>query len=323
MVRKPLACIVMNPGMILINRHISDFFAVTVVCVLLLMAGLGATSSLTGSEPAADVNNIAEDCNGPTVMLDFSRDGLKKNPLASFMYFVPLISPILIERETSADNRQQVGIISYRKKVDSKSFYVSCEFKISGKGFHRNIFDPSGMIARNIPDVKEGEPLTDMLDYIKFEGEGLGRIVVKGTIAGSVETVTGIDMHFSATDQKSPVTIGLYSVSPENGQYNYENRYDELVVRVSTLAFKKSESSPRMGIKVASVNKKTRPDSWWGDIKGIIANFFIKPVEVDKHGNDTMLNFGYALLKEKSTFTFPKAKNIRETGTVATNDKQR
>jgi hypothetical protein len=34
-----------------------------------------------------------------------------------------------------------------------------------------------------------------------------------------------------------------------------------------------------------------------------------------------MLNFGYALLKEKPTFTFPKAKNIKEIGTVAINDK--
>jgi len=303
--------------MILINRHIAVLFAV-VVAVLLFTAVI----SSPGSESPADANNAAGDCNGPTIMLDFSKDGLHKNPLASFMYFVPLISPILIERETSEDNRQQVGIISYEKKIGRKSFYVSCEFKISGKGFHRNVFDPSGMIARNIPDVKEGEPLTDMLDYIKFEGEGLGRIVVKGTITASVETVTEIDMHFSATDQKSPVTIGLYSVSPQNGQYNYENRYNELVVRVSRLAFKKSENCPRMGIKVASVNRKTDCDTWWGDIKGIIANFFIKPVEVDKHGNDTMLNFGYALLKEKPTFTFPKAKNIKQTGALAVNDKQ-
>ena len=310
---------VYDKSMILINRHISIFFAAMVVSVLLFAAVI----SSPGSESPADVNNVAGDGNGPTIMLGYSKNGLPKNALSSFMYFVPLISPILIEIETSDDNHQQVGIISYEKKIGRKSFYVSCEFKISGKGFHRNIFDPSGMIARNIPDVKEGEPLKDMLDYIKFEGEGLGRIIVKGTITGSAGTVTEIDMDFSAIDQKSPVTIGLYNVSPENGQYKYENRYDELVVRVSKLAFKKSENCPRMGIKVASVNRKTDCDTWWGDIKGIIANFFIKPVEVDKHGNDTMLNFGYALLKEKSTFTFPKAKNIRETGTVATNDKQR
>jgi nucleoside 2-deoxyribosyltransferase len=39
---------------------------------------------------------------------------------------------------------------------------------------------------------------------------------------------------------------------------------------------------------------------------------FIKPTKVDKLGNTTMLEFGYALLQKKPTFTFPKAKNIKE-----------
>jgi hypothetical protein len=34
-------------------------------------------------------------------------------------------------------------------------------------------------------------------------------------------------------------------------------------------------------------------------------------VEVEKIGNDTMLDFGYALLKERTTFTFPKAKKLK------------
>jgi len=38
---------------------------------------------------------------------------------------------------------------------------------------------------------------------------------------------------------------------------------------------------------------------------------FIKPVEVEKIGNDTMLDFGYVLPKERPTFTFPKAKNLK------------
>ncbi len=37
------------------------------------------------------------------------------------MYFVPLISPTLVDRETSVNNEQRIGFISYKRKVDSKS----------------------------------------------------------------------------------------------------------------------------------------------------------------------------------------------------------
>jgi len=53
----------------------------------------------------------------------------------------------------------------------------------------------------------------------------------------------------------------------------------------------------------------------------VIANFFIKPLEVDRLGNDTMLDFGYALLKQKPEFTFPKAKNIKENKIIAIGNK--
>jgi hypothetical protein len=88
---------------------------------------------------------------------------------------------------------------------------------------------------------------------------------------------------------------------------------------VDSLIFKKSGKDPRMGIKVASISKSPDSEGFWASIKGVIANLFIRPPKVDKLGNDTMLDFGYALLKQKSEFTFPKAKNIRETR-VATID---
>jgi hypothetical protein len=227
------------------------------------------------------------------------------------MYFIPLISPTFVDRETSADNEQQVGIVSYKRTVTSNSFYVACEFEILGKGFHKNTFDPVGMIAKHSGGLAEGESLTTTLDYIKFEGEGFGRIEVKGTIAGSTETVTEVDIRFNARDQKSPVTIGLYDVKPQNGQYKYENRYNEIIARVDTLTFKKSEN-PRMGIEIASLHKKTDEDGYWSSVKAVIANFFINPPRVTKLGNDTMLNFGYAMLKQKPEFTFPRAENLRE-----------
>jgi hypothetical protein len=256
--------------------------------------------------------------------LNYSKETFKKNPILAFAYFIPLISPALVDREISVNNEQQEGIISYERTVTSKSFYAACEFELSGEGFHKNTFDPAGIIARNISDLKEGEPLTNMLDYIKFEGDGVGLVEVKGTITGSTQTVTEVDVCFNARDQKSPVTIGLYSVKPQDGQYKYENRYNELIARVDTLTFRKSEKkNPRMGIEIASIHKKTEEEGFWSKIKGLIANFLIKPLEVDKLGNDTMLNYGYAILKEKPTFTFPKAKNIKETKTVVINNKQK
>jgi hypothetical protein len=255
--------------------------------------------------------------------LNYSKETFKKNPILAFAYFIPLISPALVDREISVNNEQQEGIISYERTVASNSFYVACEFELSGEGFHKNTFDSAGIIARNTGDLKKGEPLTNMLDYIKFEGDGVGFIEVKGTITGSTQTVTEVDICFNARGQKSPVTIGLYSVKPKNGQYKYENRYNELIARVDTLTFRKSENNPRMGIAIASIHKKTAEEGFWSKIKGLIANFFIKPLEVDKLGNDTMLNFGYAILKEKPAFTFPKAKNIKENRIVAIDHTQK
>jgi hypothetical protein len=282
-------------------------------------------SKIPSEAPSRQEGSLSDstDSNGPTLILNYSKETFKKNPILAFAYFIPLISPALVNREISVNNEQQEGIISYERTVTSKSFYVACEIELSGKGFHKNTFDSAGMIARNIGDLKEGEPLTNMLDYIKFEGDGVGLIEVKGTITGSTQTVTEVDICFSARGQKSPVTIGLYSVKPQNGQYNYENRYNEIIARVNTLSFRKSEENdPRMGIEIASIHKKTEDENFWGTIKGLIANFFIKPLKVDKLGNDTMLDFGYAILKQKPAFTFPKAKNIKENRIVAIGHKQ-
>ena len=307
---------VINPRVILRNDRLIALFAVTFICIFMtpcigLSSDPNSPAGGTGSESAADVN----DANGPTVALSYGRPAVEKNPISSFMYFIPLISPTFVDRETSADNEQQVGIVSYKKKITPNSFYVTCEFEILGKGFHKNTFDPVGMIAKHANGLEQGETLETTLDYIKFEGQGFGRIEVKGTMIGSTPTVTEVDICFNARGQKSPVTIGLYDVKPKDGQYKYENRYNEIVATVDTLTFKKS-GTPRMEIEIASLHKKTEDESYWGTVKAVIANFFIHPPRVTKLGNDTMLNFGYALLKQKPQFTFPKAENLRENKTV-------
>jgi hypothetical protein len=271
---------------------------------------------MSSSETLADGNDAASDSNGPTVMLSYSRQTFERNPISSFMYFIPLISPTFVDRETSANNEQQAGIVSYERNITSKFFYVACEFEILGKGFHKNTFDPVSMIAERVGELKQGASLTTTLDYIKFEGEGFGRIEVKGTMAGSAPTVTEVDVHFNARGQKSPVTIGLYDIKPKDGEYKYENRSNEIVARVNTLIFKKTESTPRMGILVASISDAEESEGLISGLKGCIANLFITPPKVTKLGNTTMLEFGDALLQKKNTFTFPKAKNIKESKIV-------
>lgn len=276
-------------------------------------AGPEVTKTTTTIESGKTTNNgESKDSFGPTVSIDCSEEGFKLNPTAAFMYFIPLISPMTVESIISFNNKQQSGFISYKRKLYSKSFYVCCEFQMQGKGSQKNSFNPTGTINKNIKRVKKGKALTNMLDYIQFNGEGVGRIEVKGKIVGTKEIVTEVNVHFrNHIWQKSPVTIGLYSIKPINGKYKYENRYNKLVARVDTLTFKRSEKVPKMEISITSLHSDTKSNGIWGRIRGAIANLFIKPMEVSKLGNDTMLDFGYALLKEKRTFTFPKAENLK------------
>ncbi len=289
--------------------------------VVPLVAPLVAASNPacpTAGKSATAANPAVADSNGPTVVLSYGKGTLEKNPIRSFMYFVPLISPVSVGGGTSLGNGQQAAIISYERKVTSRSFCVACDFEMSGKGFNRYTFDPAGMIALRIAESKKskGEPLSHVLDYINFEGEGFGRIQIKGTIVAGCETATEVELEFNARGRKSPVTIGLYELKAKNGQYLYENRSGEIVARVNTLTFKKSEN-PRMDITVASIAKKAGKNGPLEQLKAAIANLFIKPVKIDPVGNETLLHFGYALFEQKPTFTFPKAGNLKEATVLA------
>ncbi len=259
---------------------------------------------------------VESDSDGPSVLLGYSEDDFQKNPIADFMYFVPLIAPTLVDNISSVNNQQQVGIVSYNKKLAAKSFYLACEFKIVGTGFHKNTFDPEGMIAEHLYELKKSKSLSGLLDYIKFEGEGFGRIEVRGIRDGSEYTVTEIDLKFNARGHKSPVTIGLYDVKPKDGEVKYANRFNEVTARVNTLSFRKTEDTPRMGIKVASITDAEGSEGFFSSIKGLIANLIITPSEIERLGNEAMLDFGHALLNQKPAFTFPIAKNIKETKTA-------
>jgi hypothetical protein len=296
---------------VLLGRH-----CVAGVCLIAVVCSLSLTARAMAPERTR-VGGAAEGRSGPTVILSYSADASEKNPISSFMYFVPLLSRTVVERQTSAENEAEVEIVSHHQEIGTTSFYVACEFAIRGTGVHKNIFDPAGMIAAGTLQLKENESLTGVLDYIKCEGEGIGRIEVEGTISDSRETVTQINLRFNARKQKSPVTIGLYDVEPEDGEYKYENRSNELVARVNTLTFTKSDASPRMGVSVASIARGAASDGFIARVKGQVANMFIKPPKIDILGNDTMLDFGYAILKQQREFTFPRATNIKKHTRVA------
>jgi len=290
-----------------------------------------AAQAGNGENPAAQVDGTAltdpnlgvVDCNGPTVRLNYDEDVFEKNPIRSFMYFVPLISPVPIRREICAENYQQVGVVSYHRKAASRSFSVSCEFQMSGAGFCRYAFEPAGMIALRMEESKKhkGEPLSNLLDYIHFEGEGFGRIRIKGTIDGATHTVTEVELEFNERGRRSPVTVGLYDLKAKDGEYCYENRSGQIVARVNSLTFKRSEN-PRMSITVASISKRPSGNGPIGHLKAAIANLFLKPAKIDPLGNDTLLNFGLALFHQEPTFTFPRAVHMKEITVLASDSEE-
>ena len=301
------------------RRHLVASFAGTLTSIFLLTSCVGLSSDPAGNTSDQSVsggNNVVEARRGPTMLMSYSKEEVTKNPIHSFMYFVPLIAPTFVDNISSVNNDQQVGIISHELKSSSNSFQVTCEFEILGSGFHMNTFDPAGMIAAQEDDLKKGKTLRNLLDYIKIEGEGYGLIEVKGRINNAAWTVTEVDLTFNARGHKSPVTIGLYDLEPKDGQYRYENRSNKSVARVNSLVFEKTQKKPRMGIKIASISDNEASEGFFSGLKAAIANLFITPPKIDKRGNRTMLEFGDALLQKKPAFTFPEAENIKESKVI-------
>ncbi|AQQ09097.1 hypothetical protein L21SP3_00895 [Sedimentisphaera cyanobacteriorum] len=298
-------------------RHSTVLFSAAIVCFMNLAAVFDKTGSnleagTRGAETSIESNKPAENSTGPILIMSYNNNKPIENPIASFMYFVPLISPTPVDNISSADNEQQVDIISHKIKKNSKFFEVTSKFEISGSGFHMNTFAPSEMIEENSDRLKKGKKLEKILDYIKLEGNGFGTIEARGRIEDSKPTVREVNLKFNKNGRRSPVTIGLYDVAPKDGEYKYENRTNEIVARVNTLSFEKNDQIPKMGITIASVAKKNKTAGFFGWIKGAIANLFIKPLKITKLGNTTMLDFGETLLHKKPAFTFPKADNIKE-----------
>jgi hypothetical protein len=266
-----------------------------------------------GSEvPAEQADSNETDGDGPTVVL-FHKDGtFPENRLTDFMYFVPLISPVPLSVELSENNQQAGHLLSYHSDKTGNNFSVSCEFRMKGTGHYVNTFDSDAMIEWNMATGGKKKALKNILDYIKFEGTGYGRIEAKGIIEGPKKIVEHVEVVFNARDEESPVTIGLYDTDLKKMKDGSMRRYNHKVARITTLIFERSERAPRLDMRISAVGKDEESLGAWEHIKAFFGNFFIDPIQVDKLGNDTMLKFGLNLYNKEPVFTFPAAKNLKK-----------
>ena len=271
------------------------------------MVVLFMTGSVCGATAPPQPDAPSEQ--GPTIVLDYESGKGSANSAEDFMYFVPVVSPTLIECQTSKANTQTARLISFRKELTDDGFFAGCEFEMRGKGYHRNRYVPASMIDK-YSKLQKGSTLKHMLDYIVVEGEGYGSIEVSGKIVNGAEVVEDVKIHFNGRGCKSPIRIGLYNVKRVDGKFDYDDRCNEMIVRINTLEFKRSGEDAKMGVVVASITNAMKKEGLWARFKGAVANLFIPPVEIEPTGNRAMLEFGHALYRRKSSFTFPKAKNL-------------
>ncbi len=281
----------------------------TAIRVIVLIA-LGLVTGNLWAVQATDAN--VTDVNGPTIVLDYSKGG-KMNPTEDFMYFVPLISPTLVLREISEGNTQTGRMMSVTRDRDGREFSCVCVFKMVGDGTQTYYYDPNQMIEHNLKEHKIGDPLKNILDFIRFNGEGEGRMETRGRMVNGKPVVDEVDVHFvNDDDDVSPVTIRLYTIKPRGKKYDYKDADNRIVARVETLSFKRADKEPKMEIKITSLKNEGAKEGWWSKFKATVANLFIPPLGVDEKGNQTMIDFGHAIYSGDKTFTFPKALNLEE-----------
>ena len=125
---------------------------------LLLGVVLWASGSLPapGQAGSAEVVPPGDTATGPTIRLDFGHDASPGNPVASFMYFVPLISPAPVSCVTSPGNTQAALVLSAKRSSTSRSFVAICEFEFTGDGTEQSIFDLAPSIRRHEERLNAG-----------------------------------------------------------------------------------------------------------------------------------------------------------------------
>ena len=281
---------------------------------MLLGVVLWANSSVPALSQAGSANPVppGHAVTGPTIRLDFGQDASPGSSVASFMYFVPLISPAPVSCVTSPGNTQAARVLSAKRNSTSRSFVVICEFEFTGDGTEQSIFDLAPSIRRHEERLKAGGSVGHQLSSITVEGPGRGTVEVEGAISNTVETVSEVRLRFNAHGKTSPVSIGLCDLRYVDGECQ---RFHEIVARVNTLTFRRKPGPPRMEVTVASVKNKGAGNGLWhkieGTVKGVAVNLLIDPLTVEAVGHRAMLDFGCAVASGMETFTFPLAKNLK------------
>jgi hypothetical protein len=247
--------------------------------------------------------------------LDYGHGESPGNPVAEFMYFVPLISLEPVSIVKSPGNTQRARMMSATRSFAARSFLVTCEFEFVGEGNQQDVLDHTEKVRRHERELKEGGTLDHQLGSINVEGAGSVSIEVAGTMTGRVPTVTEVRLRFNGRGQPSPVTIGLHDIRYFDGSFRLHN---ESVARVNTLIFRRKSGPSKMDITVASVKRKDAGNDFlknlMGGLKATTVNLFMPPIAVEPAGSEAMLNFGRALALEAPAFTFPRAKNLKAGG---------
>jgi hypothetical protein len=271
-----------------------------------------------GASPPTSATTDA--ATGPTIRLDYGGDQSPGNPMASFMYFVPLISPEPVSSSTSPGSTQVARVLSTRRKSTDHSFVVTCEFEFTGDGSQQSVLDLAPTIRRHERELTAGGSIGRQLSSITVNGSGSGTVEVDGTVSNSVDTVREVRLRFNAHHKASPVSIGLCEIRYQEGEVR---RLNEIVARVNTLTFRRGSGPPKMEVTVASVKNKGAGDGLWqklkGSVKSLAVNLLIDPLTVEAIGHRAMLDFGGALSSGAATFTFPYAANLKSNGSTSTN----
>jgi hypothetical protein len=282
--------------------------------VLLVIAGAPAAETTNVAVPTS-ANQQVSAAAGPTLRLDYEPGKSGGNPVGSFMYFVPLISPDPVTMLASPGSTQAARVTSAKRRSTAHSFATTCEFEFSGQGSQESSFDLSKQIRRRERRLKEGHPMRRQLSAITVEGVGHGTVDVEGTVTNGVQTVTEVRLRFNARG-RSPVSVCLCDIHYLEGEFRQTN---EMVAQVNSLTFRRKPGPPKMEVTVGSVKKKGAGKNLWqgitGGIKGLAANLLIDPLTVEATGHRAMLDFGQALVAGAPTFTFPRAKNLRNLAT--------
>jgi hypothetical protein len=263
----------------------------------------GATAGREALPVAGPILRLGEVCRS---------NGTVGIPVRDFMYFVPLISPEPVDCSVSAGSTQSVRLQSVERSQDGRSFTLRCRFALVGAGVLQNDYDHTAMVSRSAEFLRGGGRLTEILGYIRVEGEGICTLEASGESVAGVPVVQKATLAFAGSGGPSPVRIGLEYIAGAPEAWKAE---PQAVAYVASLSFARTPPPTRMNVSLASLRDPQAGDTLTeqlkGALKGAIANLLIPPVDIEASGNQALLDFAAALFSGAPTFAFPLAPNLR------------